>query len=490
MGLVARVNWLALLAAAPAALLAWQVHLTCGIVYSIDDPYIHLALARQILNGHYGIHPSEVSAPSSSILWPFLLAPFSFTRVVEFLPLVLNLGAVLVSVWWLQRWLASYMPPAWSLVATTALALMLNIYGLALSGMENSWQVAFIIVIAISLLQDRIAWPFWLSVLLLPLVRYEGLAMSLPALAYVWLMPGQRVRATASAVFIVAIVGGFSLFLLSLDLGPLPSSVLAKNRILDDPSRAIPVVDNIVNQAFFVALAVAAFVMCLQQGRWRVAVLLIAVPTLLHLLFGRYGWFARYHIYFATWTVIFFFDAFARTRFYRWPALNALLLAAFAFFSTDHVQATIQTAEASRNIHDQQRQMGIILRDYFVEPVAVNDLGFVSFYGRGYLLDLAGLASLEALREQRYARSADWVAPLMMRKKVEHAIIYPEWLGEKPAGWVHVATLHLPHPWVSVASDRVAFYSTGTEAAARFRTALEAYRKTSKQAAMMLVIER
>jgi hypothetical protein len=490
LGLLARVNWLALLAAAPAALLAWQVHLTCGIVYSIDDPYIHLALAKQILRGHYGIHPSEFSAPSSSILWPFLLAPFSFTRIVEFLPLVLNLGAVLATVWWLQRWLAGYMPPAWSLIVTTTLALTLNIYGLALSGMENSWQVAFIVVIAISLLQDRIGWPFWLSVLLLPLVRYEGLAMSLPALAYVWLMPGQRLRAAAVAAVVVGVVVGFSLFLLSLDLGPLPSSVLAKNRILDDPSRAIPVFDNIVNQAFFVALAVASFVLCLQQGRTRMAILLIAVPTLLHLLFGRYGWFARYHIYFVAWTVILFFDVFARTRFYRWPALNALLLAAYVVFSADHVQATVQTAEASRNIHDQQRQMGIILRDHFNEPVAVNDLGFVSLYGRGYVLDLAGLASLEALRAQRYARSADWVAPLMARRKIEHAIIYPEWLGGLPAGWTHVATLHLPHPWVSVASDRVAFYSTNQAAAARFRTALEAYRKTSAQAAMMLVIER
>ena len=47
------------------------------LVYTLDDPYIHLALAENIKQGHYGINISEFSAPSSSPLWPFILAPFS-----------------------------------------------------------------------------------------------------------------------------------------------------------------------------------------------------------------------------------------------------------------------------------------------------------------------------------------------------------------------------------------------------------------------------
>ena len=44
----ARSTWLPFLAVVPAVLLVVQVHFTCGLVYSLDDPYIHLALARQI----------------------------------------------------------------------------------------------------------------------------------------------------------------------------------------------------------------------------------------------------------------------------------------------------------------------------------------------------------------------------------------------------------------------------------------------------------
>ncbi|MBN2327748.1 MAG: hypothetical protein JXR73_11395 [Candidatus Omnitrophica bacterium] len=47
--------------------------------YTLDDAYIHLALSENIIHGHYGINPGECSSPSSSILWPFLLAPWALT---------------------------------------------------------------------------------------------------------------------------------------------------------------------------------------------------------------------------------------------------------------------------------------------------------------------------------------------------------------------------------------------------------------------------
>lgn len=61
------------------------------LIYTLDDPYIHIDLARQIFAGHYGINPGEFSAPSSSVLWPFILAPFTPLGPVQlWLPLVLN----------------------------------------------------------------------------------------------------------------------------------------------------------------------------------------------------------------------------------------------------------------------------------------------------------------------------------------------------------------------------------------------------------------
>ena len=40
------------------------------LVFTLDDAYIHLAVADQILSGGYGVNPGEFSSPSSSIIWP------------------------------------------------------------------------------------------------------------------------------------------------------------------------------------------------------------------------------------------------------------------------------------------------------------------------------------------------------------------------------------------------------------------------------------
>ena len=72
-------------------------------IYTLDDPYIHLALAENIAKGHYGINLNEFSAPSSSILWPFILAPFSFFKHFEAIPLLINFLASIGTVFLFTR---------------------------------------------------------------------------------------------------------------------------------------------------------------------------------------------------------------------------------------------------------------------------------------------------------------------------------------------------------------------------------------------------
>jgi len=60
--------------------------------YSLDDPYIHLALSDQIRHGHYGISAGHHAAPSSSILFPFLLAVASGAPSHPYLPLLIGVA--------------------------------------------------------------------------------------------------------------------------------------------------------------------------------------------------------------------------------------------------------------------------------------------------------------------------------------------------------------------------------------------------------------
>jgi hypothetical protein len=286
----------------------------------------------------------------------------------------------------------------------------------------------------------------------------------------------------------VGVVVGFSLFLHSHGVGLLPSSVLSKSglTVLQKLPGLDTLVNNIEQQLFFVAIALFAAVLFVREGRVREAVLLVLAPTAAHLLFGRYGWFGRYHIYFAAWIVILFVTVYARAGLAKARFLSAALAVWFAYASLDNMIATLTTPLGSRNIADQQKQMAVIARDYLDEPIAVNDLGFVSYYARHHILDLGGLASYEALQERADPATDAWVADLMKRNHVEQAMVYDNFYPRRPANWIRVATLHLPLPWVTVGDDKVAFYSTSPEAAARLRQALANYRKSSPQAAMML----
>ena len=476
----------------PALLLVGQTDFAAsGIVYTLDDPYIHLTLARQIGQGHYGINPGEFAAPSSSILWPFLLVPFIFTAAGELVPLAINLAALLATLWWIGRWFETFVPASWATLATVVVAFCFNLYGLPLNGMEHSLQVMLVVVVALSLMQERLAWPFWLSLTLLPFIRYEGLAISLPTLLYLFLTARHRLPAMVSGAVIVCGIGGFSAFLYSNGVGLLPASVMQRDAV--SFSDRFPDVGRIVHNAeaqfYFVAIAAFAAVLYLRQGRSLVALLLLAAPTAAQLMFGLYGDASRYQIYFEIWVAIVFLAAYAQTTLVRGVLVNILLAAGLVAGTTDAILVTLTTPLASRNIADQQKQMATIAGEYLDEPVAILDLGLVSLRSRRYILDLAGLASYEALVLRDNPDRQAWMPALMERHRVEHAIVDSTDAGRRPAGWIHVANLYLPLPCITPGSnDRVSFYSTNPEAAARLRAALVAYRKNSRGRATMLML--
>ncbi len=159
--------------------------------YTLDDPYIHLALARHIWIGTYGINLGEFSAPSSSILWPFLLTPFSLLgSYYEMVPLLFNALCVVLTGFVISVMFIGLGRIVSQLFAL-GLMLALNIYGLAFTGMEHSLQVLLVTFVAFGLVcPDSIARNrhacrlFYACLIVLPLVRYEGLAISLPVLLY------------------------------------------------------------------------------------------------------------------------------------------------------------------------------------------------------------------------------------------------------------------------------------------------------------------
>src|SRR5262245_53231634 len=81
-----------------------------SLVYSLDDAYIHMAMAKNLaLHGVWGCTPFHFSSSSSSLLWTTILALTYFvTGVREVTPLVLNTLLALLTLAIADRYLARW----------------------------------------------------------------------------------------------------------------------------------------------------------------------------------------------------------------------------------------------------------------------------------------------------------------------------------------------------------------------------------------------
>ncbi len=443
------------------------------LMYTLDDPYIHIDLAKRIFSGHYGINPGEYSAPSSSILWPFLLAPFTpLGNFMLWVPLLLNIGFSFLTCSLFNRLLPD-ISFAHRLFILGGWFLATNFYGLMFNGMEHCLQIFLVTVIALGVLRKEFYSEqvtrngVYLAILVLPLVRYEGLAVSLPVLLYL-LCKGERLRPLMCGALLVSAVALFSLFLARLGVGYLPSSVIAKS----DTSGLSSIAMNAIGQfEKYGWIIVALLVMCAFMPNRKLLIMLLVTVTALHALFGKNGWFGRYEIYWLTFLGVFFLHlCITHLKARSTAIIFALLPLAFAQL----VYTTLSTPLASAAVYNQQYPMSQVAQRLNA-PVAVNDLGLVALNSRQYVLDLWGLGNLEALKLRKTETGSGWIKDLMDRKNVHYAFIYEEWFPERPDNWIKVGELQMHVPKIATAFNHVAFYATDEISAQTLKDVMQTY---------------
>ncbi len=425
-------------------------------VYSLDDPYIHMSLSENIARGHYGINRDESTAPSSSVLWPFLLVPFSATSVFYLIPLLLNSIFALLTVFLLYRFYGRA-----GMFLTVVSIYAFNLVGLVFTGMEHSLQLLLVTVIAIGVSnfsENRKVSPWLLiSLIAAPLIRYECLAVSLPVLLFLF-AAGEKKKALLIFVITVVLLGAFSLFLISLGLNPMPASVNAKSAVVSGSGSMASILGNFSSsvksfRGMVQLLLLIPFALVLFSGkRSRIEKLLagaVVVSVILHLLVGRSGWFHRYGVYMWTFSVLITFHLYRRLLSkYCIPAGVLLVI-----LSADYISGYSKIQDASSNIYQQQYQMRRFVHNWLREPVAVNDLGLVSVGYDEYVLDLWGLATPAALQG---AFDPAWIDSVAMANGVNTAIVYRD---ELPGiqHWTHVARMEISPPLVVCVSGGVDF---------------------------------
>jgi hypothetical protein len=497
-------------AVAAAILILCHGHL----IYSLDDPYISLALAQQIAHGHYGITAAEASSPSSSILYPFVLAGLGWTRWQEFLPAIVNTVAAgatgaLFAGEFCRLGIVSRrgdIPRAAMLIVVLCLAI--NVVGLVFVGLEHSLHLLTSVFVVLGLARvlegAQVGWPLIAAIVLLPLWRFEGLALA--GLAIVALgLAGQRRDALTAAVAIAACLGLYMAAMAKLGLPLLPSSVLVKSAVARQSAEgaagltaigqtiATNIGDSLRNpEAYPVFLLLALTLIhpvlarfagrssAMGRGREVIFVMVIAGALAAHILFGAWGWFARYEAYAVALGVagaIVVWRSAVAALVVHGSAMRVTATAGILLFvGQTYVLAEAATPLASLGIYEQQYQMHRFAAEFYRRPVAVNDIGWVSYGNPNYVLDLWGLGSEEARHARaQAARDPFWLDRLAAEHGVGLAMIYDQWFaGQIPPGWRRIGVLEAAHR-ITAPFDRVSFYATSRAAEAPAQTALAAF---------------
>lgn len=461
--------------------------------YTLDDPYIHLALAENIARGHYGVNENEFSSPSSSIIWPFLLAMFG---AHPFAPLVINILVTIGIALLLPRTVQIALDLTDTkkdhtiiLFLSLLLIFTTNIIGLVFTGMEHSLQVFCTLLIAHGLIgyARYQQLPRWMPVALIlaPLVRYENLAISLLAAIFL-ITQGKRWLGFVVIAFIGILVGGFSLFLMSLELSPLPASVIVKSKVELDQSEMFNITLNImitlytkpgITLSFLLLIIITSVFLSIIDTSRKPLALITVLAAVAHIMFGRYGWFSRYEIYILLFVLIMMLYLFAPriidlSRSHKPLNIALLLILWSGFLGTQYISPLFSTPLAAANIYQQQYQMHRFVTEFYQKPVAVNDIGYVSYQNDRYVLDLWGLSSYETLL--RYYEQPDWLEIIVNDYDIDFVILYEEEFNI-PRNWIKLGELHLGVPLVSTGEAQVSFYASHESAIGEIYAALQRF---------------
>lgn len=501
-----RQSWL-WVAAIFLVLFAVHLGLNLGInsgqlTYTLDDAYIHLSLAENIARGHYGINPGESSAPASSVLWPFLLAPLAPWSFGLYFPLVINVLAALATLGVYCLILSSVAigtgaPSSRVYIIGSCSVLMIgtNLLGLVFSGMEHSLQVLVALLLLYGIILEsrtgRLHW--WVTVLIVvgPLIRYELLALSVPGLCYLLYRRHHR-AALAGIVGMIVLLGGYSLFLLSIGVGPLPSSLSAKSSFISSGGSLSTIFQLLKsnlgnNRGILLAstvpiLMLASFRRAVPSGERALVWWGIAAVTL-HLLFGRFGWYHRYEIYIWSMAVLLLVYLYrsAIARVFRDLGGVKFMIVAGLFTAVvckPYVDVLTNCHLAASNIYQQQYQMYRFATEYYRAPVAVNDIGYVSYRNNSFVVDLWGLTSGKTLELRRNASDKTWMTDLALAHGANLAMVYDSWVEPVPDNWIPIAEMYLGHRLVSAGSDKVTFYCLDRASMHSVQQLLHQFRQT------------
>ncbi|TVR18613.1 MAG: hypothetical protein EA396_14875 [Anaerolineaceae bacterium] len=524
----ARAHWPPLLATlflllSVADFTSSALSLTGGqLVYALDDAYIHMSIARNLVEaGVWGVTPYGFASASSSPLWTALIAlsyiPFGANEIT---PFALNLVFAIALNFALHHVLTRHgVSAVLSLVVQLAVIILVPVYTLILGGMEHVLQIlvnVLFIGYAAQMVSESAPAPLrsrqWFVLLLLGALvgsaRYEGLFLVL--IFCVWLALRWRViHAILLGAVSIAPTALFGLYALAQGWSFLPTSLLVKSDAgylsSAGPGALLTyfIADTyqiFANQHVFslmVLTVLAAFLLRYARERtvWDAPSLMglsfvvIAFVNVRLVSWPFPGTYARYEAYLVPLgllAIAVLLSAYLPRRLSPRdvPAyMVALLLVAFLFndiyeryrfLTFDNPAVT-----GSLNIYQQQYQMAGFLREHYPSAVvAANDIGAINYFTAIDNVDLWGLGTIEVARaraDNQY--NTRRIYEINAERGTQIALVYEAWFyefGGLPSEWRFAGAWVVANN-VILGDERVSFFAVDPNEFDDLRAALDDY---------------
>ncbi len=478
-------------------------------LYAVDDAYIHLAMAKNLLTHHvFGVTPFGFTGASSSVVWPFLLAALGAVFGLHvWLPFALNVALSLLLLWLAHQWLwrMGVVSERLRIAALVSIAVLTPLSGLTSLGLEHVLEsiTALGLLVAAAEVLDRSrdtknVLPLIVWAAVATSSRYE-IAFEIACICalLVWRRRVGLAVAVAGAGFLPILAFGiFSMshpgshfFPNSLLLKTAPASTALSDRIA-------PVLQNVkyagkhllpVGWAVVLGLSIASIrARGAMRGAAAAGIITVGL-SVLHTLFSRMGQLGRYESYLVVLTIFSMFvlleECRGTLRVLQAKKIAGWLVACGVLALVPRAAVIVATnADAVQSIFLQQYQMAkFFAANYPDAPIAVNDVGAVSYFHDGPMLDLFGLTSSTVLNlKLAHAYDTNAIRQLAAEQGVKVVAVYVEWFqGAEalPPEWTYAGSLtpKCPSRHATVGGFTIAFYAVHPEDAKELRAKLAAY---------------
>lgn len=515
-------------------------------IYPLDDIYIHLAMAKNLVfHGNWGIVAGEFCSTSSSPVFTFLISIciwiFGDSPIY---PLALNIIfanlLIILLFFFLRKYIISFLFLSFFLFCPVLL------FTQVMNGMEHTLHILLISAIFIcfyNLIKVEFNSTAYKCIFIgitcfSCLTRYESMFFIAPIILFLIIYKQYRL---AIYMFLAAFVPIVLLGLYSICNGGFffPNSLLMKGYINVSPEiseviseYSLRVFNGFKSRLICVPGGIIVVLMLFDFYKSRqynikgivsfvkkYSLPIIVLITLLeHAMFADFGWLFRYEAYLFMLLYLVFVmvmtQAILSFKFYfKWSnvkiaAFVTVMAIIFLFLIGPNIRDRVRESKrligyANKNIYDQQMQMALFLKEYYnLSKVMANDIGAITYFTDAKVLDIVGLGSNSILRERMNLNDS---SKYSNQKNYKYLTKYPynqykiiiindAWFNitskqdYERMGWIKTGQLIISDNIVC-ASDDVTFYTSDIDEAKKMREHLRTFRNRLPSGAKIDVYE-